>query len=289
MSGGWGGFGAAGLSLAVGSGASSGRLWRLGRRRGRRHRPTASCSTTSRPTADVAAAPALAPATVAALEAAVDEGFEAVEAPGVQVTVVAPGHGDVVARRGPGHRRAARAAGPWRSVSRRQRHEDLQRRRDLAARRRGGARPRRSGRPVAGRLRLRARRDDPAAAQPTRPASSTTPTTPTSRPLHRARDEPTEVIAWARRTNGQVFEPGADWSYSNTGYYVTGMILEAVEGAPLAEVLRRRLLGPLGLDDTSSRAFEPDAGRARDGAPLGVVGRGAARRLLVLGGRRHGQ
>lgn len=46
------------------------------------------------------------------------------------------------------------------------------------------------------------------------------------------------------------FEPGSEWRYSNSGYYLLGVILERVTGTPYDELLRERLLAPLGLDDT---------------------------------------
>jgi CubicO group peptidase (beta-lactamase class C family) len=46
------------------------------------------------------------------------------------------------------------------------------------------------------------------------------------------------------------FEPGSEWSYSNSGYYVLGRIVEAVTGEPFDVVLRERLLEPAGLANT---------------------------------------
>ncbi len=46
------------------------------------------------------------------------------------------------------------------------------------------------------------------------------------------------------------FEPGKGWHYSNTNYFVLGLIAEAVGRAPLATQLRERFFEPLGLDDT---------------------------------------
>ncbi|MEZ4267358.1 MAG: serine hydrolase domain-containing protein [Myxococcota bacterium] len=79
---------------------------------------------------------------------------------------------------------------------------------------------------------------------------------------------PTEIIAWAR-AHGDVFAPGADWSYSNTGFYVLGLAVEAVAGEPLAEVLRSRLLAPQGLGDTFFESFEPMPGGRVTGHALG--------------------
>lgn len=45
-------------------------------------------------------------------------------------------------------------------------------------------------------------------------------------------------------------EPGSDFAYSNSGYYLLGMIAERVTGTTYAEALREHILEPLGLDDT---------------------------------------
>ena len=47
------------------------------------------------------------------------------------------------------------------------------------------------------------------------------------------------------------FPPGAAWSYSNTGYILLGLVVEAAGGRTLAQELHRRILGPLGLCGTS--------------------------------------
>ena len=46
------------------------------------------------------------------------------------------------------------------------------------------------------------------------------------------------------------FEPGSAFRYSNSGYYLLGVIIEHVTGQTYAEALRQRLLAPLGLTDT---------------------------------------
>ncbi|QUI32791.1 beta-lactamase family protein [Streptomyces alfalfae] len=48
--------------------------------------------------------------------------------------------------------------------------------------------------------------------------------------------------------------------YSNPGYTLLGSLVEEVRGAPWAEVLRREVLVPLGLNRTSVRAEAPHAG-----------------------------
>jgi CubicO group peptidase (beta-lactamase class C family) len=50
------------------------------------------------------------------------------------------------------------------------------------------------------------------------------------------------------------FEPGAQWSYSNTGYLILGRIVEKVTGMPFGQFLERRILRPLEMTDS---VFEP--------------------------------
>lgn len=47
-----------------------------------------------------------------------------------------------------------------------------------------------------------------------------------------------------------LFSAGANWSYSNTGYILLGLIIEAVEGIPFNEVLKNRFYTPLELKET---------------------------------------
>ncbi len=46
------------------------------------------------------------------------------------------------------------------------------------------------------------------------------------------------------------FEPGAEWRYSNSGYFILGAIIEKVTGESFADALRTRILSPLGLHET---------------------------------------
>jgi D-alanyl-D-alanine carboxypeptidase len=44
------------------------------------------------------------------------------------------------------------------------------------------------------------------------------------------------------------FEPGTKWLYSNIGYVLLGFLLESIEKRPFAEIMRRRVLDPLGMN-----------------------------------------
>jgi D-alanyl-D-alanine carboxypeptidase len=47
-----------------------------------------------------------------------------------------------------------------------------------------------------------------------------------------------------------LFEASAGWAYSDTGYVLLGLVIEAVTGQAWPEAVRTRLLGPLGLGGT---------------------------------------
>jgi D-alanyl-D-alanine carboxypeptidase len=54
------------------------------------------------------------------------------------------------------------------------------------------------------------------------------------------------------------FPPGQGWHYSNTGYRLARVIIEAETGMPISQALRTRLLEPLGLDHTWVECDQPD-------------------------------
>ncbi len=59
------------------------------------------------------------------------------------------------------------------------------------------------------------------------------------------------------------FPPGTGWHYSNTGYYLLGLIVEKASGEPYVTVIEKRILGPAGMTRTrSSTPAEIIAGRA---------------------------
>jgi len=43
------------------------------------------------------------------------------------------------------------------------------------------------------------------------------------------------------------FEPGTQWQYSNTNYVIAGRIVETITGAPLMDLLVKRIFRPLGM------------------------------------------
>jgi D-alanyl-D-alanine carboxypeptidase len=52
------------------------------------------------------------------------------------------------------------------------------------------------------------------------------------------------------KTNPATTKPGERWLYSNDGWKVVGACLEEVTGEPMHELLRTRVLGPLGMRDS---------------------------------------
>jgi D-alanyl-D-alanine carboxypeptidase len=72
------------------------------------------------------------------------------------------------------------------------------------------------------------------------------------------------------------FEPGTQWSYSNTNYVVAGLLVEKLTGRPYEKAVEQRILKPLRLKDTEvpggdvaikgphSRAYWTAAGKPSD-------------------------
>ncbi len=46
------------------------------------------------------------------------------------------------------------------------------------------------------------------------------------------------------------FDPGTQWSYSNTNYIALGLVIEQITGSSYGQALERRIFRPLGLDAT---------------------------------------
>jgi CubicO group peptidase (beta-lactamase class C family) len=54
-----------------------------------------------------------------------------------------------------------------------------------------------------------------------------------------------------------VFKPGEKWVYSNVGYLVLGLLIEALDRRPFGDALAARVLKPLGMNDSSPLISNP--------------------------------
>ena len=90
-----------------------------------------------------------------------------------------------------------------------------------------------------------------------------------------------------------VFQPGTEWNYS-VSFDVIGRVLEVISGQPLDELMRTRLLEPLGMHETTWHVPEANHERVaklygaqpgtRLAVPLDAQGAAALRPPRVLGG-----
>jgi CubicO group peptidase (beta-lactamase class C family) len=78
--------------------------------------------------------------------------------------------------------------------------------------------------------------------------------TPEMMPLNRARFRRVSDFLPHLANDRLAFEPGARWSYSNTGFLVLGAILERVTGEEYHTHVRRTIFQPLGMPNTDSYA-----------------------------------
>jgi len=83
------------------------------------------------------------------------------------------------------------------------------------------------------------------------------------------------------------FAPGEKWSYSNSGYYLLGMIIEAVSGESYADYVHNHIFEPLGMVDTMycdpvaivphrARGYATKDGEVVNAEPLSMTSPGAA-------------
>ncbi|MEM9838875.1 MAG: serine hydrolase [Pseudomonadota bacterium] len=61
---------------------------------------------------------------------------------------------------------------------------------------------------------------------------------------------PRETVTALFKDEPLTFEPGTGFSYTNSGFFLAGMIIERIEGQHFGRVLQERLFAPLGLEDT---------------------------------------
>ncbi|MFF2145554.1 serine hydrolase domain-containing protein [Kitasatospora sp. NPDC058190] len=62
--------------------------------------------------------------------------------------------------------------------------------------------------------------------------------------------QPADLVAMSVK-HGQQYTPGSRYSYSNTDFVLMGLAVEHLTGRPYADVLRERIIEPLGLKKTS--------------------------------------
>ena len=66
-----------------------------------------------------------------------------------------------------------------------------------------------------------------------------------------------DLEAIVEKVNGKFnFEPGTDWSYSNTNFVLAGLIINKIAGKEAYEVIREKIIDPLGMTHTFMKNFE---------------------------------
>jgi CubicO group peptidase (beta-lactamase class C family) len=61
---------------------------------------------------------------------------------------------------------------------------------------------------------------------------------------------PEELLAYVKDLP-LLYEPGTNWSYAHTNYVLLGLAIEEITGTRMDELIQRRVLDPLGLDNTT--------------------------------------
>jgi len=68
------------------------------------------------------------------------------------------------------------------------------------------------------------------------------------------------------------FEPGSQYRYNNSGYFLLGVIIEEVTGKPYATVLQERIFGPLGMASSGYDMSGPIIPKRASGYEWGIDG-----------------
>ncbi len=68
--------------------------------------------------------------------------------------------------------------------------------------------------------------------------------------------DPNDTLARYVYGNDALFEPGAQWYYSNTNYTLLGMIIEEAMTMPLTEAYHTNIYAPLGMESTFMDCYE---------------------------------
>ena len=61
---------------------------------------------------------------------------------------------------------------------------------------------------------------------------------------------PEELIAISTK-RPLLYRPATNWNYAHTNYVILGLAMEKITGKPMQQLLAERVLGPLGLDNTT--------------------------------------
>lgn len=48
-----------------------------------------------------------------------------------------------------------------------------------------------------------------------------------------------------------LYRPGTNWNYAHTNYVILGLVMEKITGKPMTQIMQERVLGPLGLHNTT--------------------------------------
>lgn len=62
---------------------------------------------------------------------------------------------------------------------------------------------------------------------------------------------PEEILPYAHLDLPLLYPPGTNWNYAHTNFVILGMALDRITGQPLNKVLQDKVLGPLGLTNTT--------------------------------------
>lgn len=101
---------------------------------------------------------------------------------------------------------------------------------------------------------------------------------------------PAEMLERAK-ADQLIYVPGTNWNYSNIGYFFVRELLEQTTGEPLDQVLRQRVLQPLGLAGVRLAARQGelapdyDSGWVYHGALIGPLAQAALFLDRLLAGR----
>ena len=61
---------------------------------------------------------------------------------------------------------------------------------------------------------------------------------------------PQDLIAFSTK-RPLIYEPGTNWNYSHTNYVILGLALEKITGKAMPALMQEKVLGPLGLNNTT--------------------------------------